>query len=353
MYFESTKGIASILTKGERENRILPMKIIGQSLQTLEMIRFIDKAATNDISVLLEGESGTGKELVAQAIHDASSRAAGPFVAVNCGALNANLIESELFGHERGAFTGAIARRLGRFERAQGGTLLLDEVGELPLPAQVKLLRALQERRIERVGGVKEIKIDIRVMAATNRNLWAEVEAGNFRQDLYFRLAVINLKLTPLRDRREDIIPLAQHFLQLHNLRKSRPPRVLTPEAEAILLLYEWPGNVRELENVIECALALTDGERIHSDALIPQIKSRPPLASAFRDAGHPAIETQLPSIPPSLNDLALRDRRELVKKALSQCRGNRTHAARLLGLPSRYVLYRLMKKLHIDDSFG
>src|SRR5882672_1190097 len=235
---------------GPTSARIGPVEIIGQSPPILAMLDFIYNAAANDFPVLLEGESGTGKELAAKAIHFASKRASGPFVAINCGAINPNLIESELFGHEKGAFTGALARKPGRFERANKGTLFLDEIGELSLHDQVKHLRALQERRIERVGGREEIMVDVRIIAATNRDLLSEVECGNFRRDLYYRLAVMRFVLPPLRGRAEDILLLARRFLALRCERMERPVPNLTPDAEAVLLQYHWPGNVRELENV-------------------------------------------------------------------------------------------------------
>jgi DNA-binding NtrC family response regulator len=315
------------------------------------MLDFIYKAAANDFSVLMEGESGTGKDLMARAIHLASARASGPFVAVNCGAMNSNLIESELFGHEKGAFTGAASRKFGRFERANSGTLFLDEVGELPLQDQVKLLRALQERRIERVGGTEEIEVDVRIIAATNRVLLDEVDAGNFRQDLYYRLAVMTFIMPALRDRVEDIPPLAHHFLARHCERMKLPVPSLTPEAETALLRHSWPGNVRELENLIERTLALNGAEEIKAESLVFQTRRT-------RSKIHPEIGIERPAlpdhgearIPPGLqfNNLSSSEKREMVKQALKRCYGNRTRAAALLGLSSRHRLYRLMIKLGV-----
>ncbi len=267
---EYSQGATSLSHAGGRptNNRFGAIEIIGQSAQTQAMLDFIYKAAANDFPVLLGGESGTGKEITAKAIHFASARASGPFVAVNCGAINPNLIESELFGHEKGAFTGANARKPGRFERANRGTLFLDEIGELSLQDQVKLLRALQECCIERVGGTEEIKVDVRIISATNRDLLSEAGDGNFRHDLYYRLAVMTFILAPLRDRVDDILPLARHFLTLHCGRMKRPIPKLTPEAAAVLLQYHWPGNVRELENVIERALADDQGRGIRAESL-------------------------------------------------------------------------------------
>lgn len=325
-------------------------KIIGQSPLALAMLDFVGKAAVNNASVLLEGESGTGKDLMAQAIHAASARAAGPFVALNCGAINSNLIESELFGHEKGAFTGAVARKLGRFERANDGTLFLDEVGELSLPDQVKLLRALQEHCIERIGGIKEIKVNIRVIAATNRDLEREVEIGNFRQDLYFRLAVMIFSLPPLRYRTDDVLPLARHFISLHSERLGKRTASLTPEAEAAMLAYHWPGNIRELENVIERTLAFNDDNEIKAESLIFRLTcGSHPLSSS--DSSHSRENKKIPlPFGGNIDDLSLDERSALIKQALQLGHGNRDKAANLLGL-SRHQLYRRMKKLGISDE--
>jgi DNA-binding NtrC family response regulator len=336
---------------GPTKNRFGSVEIIGRSPQTQAMLDFIYRAAKNDFPVLLEGESGTGKELIARAIHMASARAFGPFVAVNCGAMNPNLIESELFGHEKGAFTGAVSRKLGRFERASKGTLFLDEIGELPLQDQVKLLRALQERRIERVGGIEEIEVDARIIAATNRALFDEVEGGNFRHDLYYRLAVMTFIMPPLRERAVDIPPLARHFLDRHCGRMKLPVPRLTPEAETSLLLHHWPGNVRELENVIERTLALNGAEEIKAESLVFQtgrikLKVQPTAGIEHLDSTYHGE----PLIPPGvrLDDLSASEKRELIKLALQRCYGNREKAASLLGLSSRHRLYRRMRKLGI-----
>lgn len=332
-------------------NRFGVVEIVGQSPQTQAMLDFIYKAAANDFPVLLEGESGTGKELMARAIHLASARASGPFVAVNCGAMNPNLIESELFGHEKGAFTGAISRKPGRFERANKGTSFLDEIGELPLQDQVKLLRALQERRIERVGGTEEIEVDARIIASTNRILLDEVEARNFRDDLYYRLAVMTFVMPPLRDRTEDIPPLARHFLDRHCGRMKLPIPRLTPEAEATLLRHHWPGNVRELENVIERTLALNGGEEIKAESLVFQTRWTKSKVQPAANMEYPASpDHDEPLIPAGVrfDDLSASEKRGLIKQALQRCYGNREKAAALLGLFSRYRLYRMMIKLGI-----
>ncbi len=330
--------------------RIGPVKIIGQSPQTQAILDFIYMAATHNFPVLLEGETGVGKELMAQAIHLASARASGPFIAINCGAINPNLIESELFGHEKGAFTGAISRKPGRFERANGGTLFLDEIGELPLQDQVKLLRALQEHSIERVGGTEEIKVDVRVIAATNRDLFGAVGSNHFRQDLYYRLAVMIFTVPPLRDRANDILPLARHFLALHCKHLGRLTSSLTPEAEVALRQYHWPGNIRELENVIERALALNQGEKIKVESLNFQAGSKTQSTSGGTHPQSREADEELIPANVKLNDQAPREKREAIRQALRRAYGNRQKAAVTLGL-SRYQLHRLMKKLGISDE--
>ncbi len=242
----------------ERLEQLEVDEIVGISNRIKSLLSEVARVAPTDATVLITGESGTGKELLARSIHQLSSRNANRFVAVSCAAIPETLIESELLGHERGAFTGAEKRRLGRFELAKGGTILLDEIGELPLSIQVKLLRLLEERRFERLGGEEEIVADVRLIAATNRNLLDEVKAGRFREDLYFRINVVHLHIPPLRERREDIIPLVDHFLKLSAAKTNRPKRSITPAAKDLLIAYEWPGNVRELANVIERATVLS-----------------------------------------------------------------------------------------------
>ncbi|MBK7090330.1 MAG: sigma-54-dependent Fis family transcriptional regulator [bacterium] len=233
-------------------------EIVGVSNRIKSLLSEVARVAPTEATVLITGESGTGKELLARSIHQLSSRNKGRFVAVSCAAIPETLIESELLGHERGAFTGAEKRRLGRFELAKGGTILLDEIGELPLSIQVKLLRLLEERRFERLGGEEEVIADIRLIAATNRNLVDEVKSGRFREDLYFRINVVHLHIPPLRERREDIMPLVDHFLKLSATKTNRPRRNITPAAKDLLIAYDWPGNVRELANVIERATVLS-----------------------------------------------------------------------------------------------
>jgi two-component system response regulator AtoC len=274
------------------------------------------------------GESGTGKEVVARTIHESSPRAERPFVAVNCGAIPAALIESELFGHVKGAFTDARTGRRGLFEEADGGTLLLDEVGELPLPLQVSLLRVLQENEIRRVGDSRPIKVDVRVLAATNRNLLEAVGKGAFREDLYYRLNVVALQLPPLRERPEEIAPLAERFLARHAARLGRGHKPLSPEALQLLRGWRWPGNVRELENALERALVLSEGDEIEPEAL-------------------PELLQELPLVPSSGGDLSVKRAQrvleeDLIRRALERTGGNRTKAAELLELSPRALLYKI-----------
>jgi len=259
-----------------------------------------------------------------------------------------------LFGHEKGAFTGAVSRKIGRFERANRGKLFLDEIGELPLQDQVKLLRALQERRIERVGGTEEIVVDVRIIAATNRVLLDEVEDGNFREDLYYRLAVMTFIISPLRDRAEDILPLARHFLNLHCGRMKLPVPRLSPKAEAALLRHHWPGNVRELENVIERTLALNGAEEIKAESLVFQNRRTKSKIQPAGDMEHPDSPDHGEALIPAgvrFDDHSASEKRVLIKRALQRCYGNRERAAALLGLASRHRLYRLMIRLGITPG--
>jgi transcriptional regulator with PAS, ATPase and Fis domain len=306
-----------------------------------EVVQLAERAATSDATVLLGGESGTGKEVLARAIHAASRRADGPFVAVNCAALSAELLESELFGHEKGAFTGAVRAKPGRLELGAGGTLFLDEIGELRLALQGKLLRVLQEREFERVGGTRTLKADVRIVAATNRVLEAAVAAGEFRQDLYYRLKVVALRLPPLRDRPEDIRPLAAHFLSRFAQDAGRPTPRLDEGAAALLEDYTWPGNVRELGNVLERAVVLGAADVITVDDLPEELHERAPAASRAianvpTEAGyHAAVATA---------------KREILRAALRAEGGHQTRAAKRLGLTQPY-LARLMKNLQLRSD--
>jgi two-component system response regulator AtoC len=325
-----------------RENRRLrtelrdgwrPEHIVGTSEAVQEVLRQVRKVAPQKTTVLLEGESGTGKELVARALHELSPRAAFPFVAVNCGAIPAELLESELFGHVRGAFTDARRDKKGLALEADGGTLFLDEIGELPLPLQVKLLRFLQEEEVRPVGDVRSQKVDIRVVAATARDLWRAVEAGTFREDLYWRLHVVGVRLPPLRERRGDVPVLARHFLARYaRLRPELATLTLSEDALEALAAHAWQGNVRELEHAIERAVVLADGGEIRAED----------LPEAVRDGGRPA-----PGAPPADGSFSVKRatralEAELIRRALERTGGNRTRAAELLELSYRALLYKI-----------
>jgi transcriptional regulator with PAS, ATPase and Fis domain len=314
-----------------------------------KMLGLAAKVAESEVaSVLLQGESGTGKDLVAKAIHYGSQRAEGPFVAVNCAALPATLIESELFGYEKGAFTDAKARKEGLFEQAEGGTLLLDEIGELELSLQAKLLRVLEEGAFRRVGGLKDIPLDVRVLAASNRDLKAESEAGRFRLDLYYRLSIIQIDIPPLRERGDDVLLLSQHYIDAIGAKlRRRKITGLSPEATAVFRKYDWPGNVRELRNVIERALILEDADQITTEYLPGSLfmSSRHGQSSSATTDGSPLFV--LPSEGISLDEAEL----SFVRQAIQRSSGNQTRAAELLGISRDQLRYRL-KKLE-DNSDG
>jgi two-component system response regulator HydG len=293
--------------------------IIGQSPALLGAFRTVARVAASGATVLIRGESGTGKELLARTLHEHSERARRLFVAVNCAAIPENLLESELFGHERGAFTGALARRVGRIERASGGTLFLDEIGDMSLALQAKLLRVLQEREIERVGGDAPIRVDVRVLAATNRDLEAEVAACRFREDLYYRLAVVNIELPPLRARGDDLRLLAEHYLAEYAARYGRPARVLHAETVAALRACSWPGNVRQLRNAIERAVLITEGPLVLPCHLPLEVRN---------PGSAPATGTVADDLLP-LHEMERRH----IKRALDATGGHMAHAADLLGI--------------------
>jgi DNA-binding NtrC family response regulator len=300
----ATKALTGELQrlKRSRDGTLTVADVITRSPVMQPLLRALDKAAASAIPVLVEGESGTGKELIARAIHGAGARRAQPFVAVNCGAMPENLVESILFGHEKGAFTGATEKHAGKFVEADGGTLFLDEVGELPQAAQVKLLRALQEGEIEPVGGRKAVKVDVRIVSATNRDLIADVKAGRFREDLFYRLHVFPVSVPPLRQRPEDIPVLARHFLARIAAEEGKRVRGISAEAQALLAVFRWPGNVRQLENAIFRAVVLADGEEIGVDEF-PQISNQvAPEAIAAAPAPEPWIEPS-PAMVSSLPD--------------------------------------------------
>lgn len=309
--------------------------MIGRSSGMQKVFRMIEKVARSDTAVAIGGESGTGKELVATAIHRLSPRAAGPLIKVNCGAIPESLIESELFGHEKGAFTGAIKRKLGRFELADGGTIFLDEVGELPLSMQVKLLRVLQEKMVDRVGGERPIPVDVRILSATNRDLAEEVAAARFREDLFYRLQVVPIRLPPLRERTEDIIPMARHFVRTLRARTNPAIVGLTEAAERALTTYHFPGNVRELINVIEQALVFADPPEIDVADLPPQVSGKSPPADATTAPrrGNLGLTEFLEAV----------ERREILE-AYERAGGVKTETARLLGIKTSALYYKLEK---------
>ncbi len=307
--------------------------IIGQSTPMVEVLDTIRQVAPSRATVLIQGESGTGKEVVARAVHQLSPRRHGPFLAVHCAALSQNLLESELFGHERGAFTGALERRIGRFEEADGGTLFLDEIGEIEPAVQVKILRVLGERQFERVGGNKTLTVDVRLVAATNRNLQELVKAGKFRDDLFYRLQVVTVTLPPLRQRGEDVVLLANVFLREFARENQKTISEITPEAMNALQLYSWPGNVRELRTAIERAVVLARGEKI-------ALRDLPPAITAVAESAQAAVPPeQLAKSGLTLEEME----KQMFIHALKASQGNRSEAARQLGI-SRRTLHR---KLH------
>ena len=307
--------------------------IIGKSTKLDEVKEISRRVAQTNSNILLRGESGTGKELIAQAIHRTSQRANGPFIAMNCGALPEALLESELFGHEKGAFTNAIARREGRFELANGGTIFLDEVGDTPLALQIKLLRVLETKKFERVGGIKTIESDTRVIAATNQNLEQNMEKGKFREDLYYRLNVIAIHLPPLRDRKEDIPLLAEYFLRKYNIETNRRIKEFTTDAMKIFMDYNWPGNIRELANAVEHAVVLCDNEFIKPSDLPLNVHIRNEEAIEYDD---------------SLEAAQRGFKKKFITRVLQQADGNRSKAAKKLQIQRTY-LSRLIKELDID----
>jgi two-component system response regulator AtoC len=323
-----------------RENRALRQKMIednvfekmlAKSDAMQKIFRIITKVADFKTTALISGESGVGKELVARALHERSGRKDGPFIAVNCGAIPENLLESELFGHKRGSFTDAQNDRAGLFEQADNGTLFLDEIGELPLALQVKMLRVLQEESVRRIGDNRNIKVDVRITAATHRDLTAEVEAGRFREDLYYRINVLNIHVPPLRDRREDITLLIDHFIERNNKRLGTSIQAISLDARRLLMEYAWPGNVRELENTIERAMVLAEGDNLTDQDL-------PERVHQARDP----IRLQLNSGELSIKKTSRVIEEVLIRRALQQTKGNRTRAAQLLEISHRALLYKI-----------
>jgi DNA-binding NtrC family response regulator len=343
---ESVKNLQTALRTGAVLDTI-----VGGSPAMREMARQVERVLESDVAVCVFGESGTGKELVARALHQGGPRRSGPFVAINCAAIPASLQESELFGHERGAFTGAVQTRLGCFERARGGTLLLDEVGEMSPTTQAVLLRTLQERTVRRVGGNQEIPIDVRIVCATHRDLRGEVDAGRFREDLYFRLVVYPIHLAPLRERIEDLPLLVAHFLEKLRARTNHGVRRVSAEALAVLSRYRWPGNVRELENVVHRSVLACGGDEIGIQDLPPDMRESA-LREALAEVGRPApgdpVDDGLGAsgtvIP--LRELELR----AIRKALRVTGGSVAKAAKLLGI-GRATLYRRLSELELSPT--
>jgi two-component system response regulator AtoC len=306
-------------------------QIVTKSEKMLAIFETIRKIADYDTSVLITGESGTGKEMIARAVHYSSRRSSGPFIAVNCGAIPENLLESELFGYSKGAFTDACRHKKGLFEEAQGGTMLLDEIGELPLPLQVKLLRVLQEGEVRRIGDARQIRIDARILAATSRDLVREVRKSAFREDLFYRLNVIRIDLPPLRERREDIELLVNHFISRYNKKHRLTVEGLSPAVLGMLLEYDWPGNVRELENALERCIVLSETGRIEKDVLPPELRG----VAGGQDAEEAGREYSLKKMSRIMEE-------QLIRKALGKTGGNRTHAARLLEISHPALLSKM-----------
>jgi two-component system response regulator AtoC len=327
--------------------------IIGASPGITDLYAVLERVADTPTTVMITGESGTGKELVARALHEHSSRKDKPFIKVNCAAIPKELIESELFGYERGAFTGAVASKPGRFELANSGTLFLDEVGEIPIEMQVKLLRALQESEFERVGGIKTIRVDVRLVAATNRDLKKLLAGGTFREDLFYRLNVVPIRLPALRERTSDIPLLVEHFLTKFNERLKKSVQGVEPEASEALVAYPWPGNIRELENVIERAVLFCDTQKLRASDLSPEIRGIPAMANVpMPEADLQVALAGEGGLKEHVKVAMSRLERELVSRALQQTSGNVTHAARLLKI-SRKGLQLKMKELGLREGAG
>jgi DNA-binding NtrC family response regulator len=354
-----------------REGRLTFADIITRSEAMAPVLRTAEKAAGSAIPVLIEGESGVGKELFARAIHGSSERSSKPFVAVNCGAIPDNLVESILFGHEKGAFTGATERHAGKFVEASGGTLFLDEVSELPLTAQVKLLRALQEGAVEPVGGRKPVKVDVRIISATNRGLLDRVKAGQFREDLFYRLHVLPLTIPPLRARREDIPALLRHFLMRFCAEENRTIHGISGEAMARLTQLDWPGNIRQLQNAMYRAVVMSDGDRLGLDDF--PLAAAPPVVPAAPAIGEPLLierpsepqfvaASEVPIAPlPAIGNLAMLSadgevrpleemEREIIRFAISHYRGQMSEVARRLKI-GRSTLYRKLDEIEAERA--
>jgi DNA-binding NtrC family response regulator len=322
--------------------------MIGADPIMKQVVAIADKVAPSEATILITGESGTGKEVIARYIHKKSKRSANQMVSVNCAAIPENLLEAELFGHEKGSFTGAVARRIGKFEEANGGTILLDEISEMDLRLQSKLLRVLQEREVDRIGGNKPVKVNIRVLATSNRNMLDEVKKGTFREDLYFRLNVIALHMPALRERPEDIKPLAEHFIEKYSQANGLPVRKLTDAALAKLNAYQWPGTVRELENTMHRSVLMASGHAIEPEAVFLQGQKEVVIATPNTPStAVQAQSTHNPLVGRSVDSVE----QELIIDTLSYCLGNRTHAANILGISIRTLRNKL--KIYGDQGLA
>ncbi|NIR48100.1 sigma-54-dependent Fis family transcriptional regulator [candidate division KSB1 bacterium] len=328
-----------VMTNKKLEETIKSMSryedMIGQHEKMRQVYRLVDSVADTTANVLITGESGTGKELVARAIHNKSSRADGPFIAVNCTAFPRDILENELFGHEKGAFTGAVSEKAGCFEMANGGTLFLDEIGEMPADTQAKLLRALEEKRFRRLGGTQEIVVDVRVIAATNRNIKKALADGALREDLYYRLSVMEIDLPPLRERMSDLIPLLNEFLSIFNERNTKDVKGFAPECLDALRKYDWPGNVRELKNVVERAVILSTGDTIELKHL-PKLTAAPNLKQT--------TDAEAVSVGKTLHDIE----KEVIFKTLKMTKNNKTKAAKILGI-SLKTMHNKLNKYYLE----
>jgi transcriptional regulator with PAS, ATPase and Fis domain len=319
--------------------------IVAQSAKMQEVLAVVERVAPTNSTVLLGGESGVGKDMIARAIHQHSRRASGPFIKINSTAIPENLLESELFGYEKGAFTGAMTAKPGKFELADKGTIFLDEIGDVPAAIQSKLLRVLQEREFEHLGGTKTLKVDVRVVAATNQDLRAALEQGTFREDLYYRLNVVPINIPPLREHKEDIPYLVDHFLARLARESAKPITGLTPAAMRLLMDFHWPGNVRELENIIERAVALSTGTMLDVGDIRLDVG---PGGAAVVGSGMSATDASGSFLPPGMTLEQYED--EIIKEALRRANGNKSQAARLLGLSRNAFRYRL-SKLGVPDE--
>ena len=319
--------------------------IIGRSAKMQEVLATVERVAPSNSTILLGGESGVGTDMIARALHQHSRRAAGPFIKINCTAIPENLLESELFGYEKGAFTGAVGSKPGKFELADKGTIFLDEIGDVPGTIQVKLLRVLQDRDFERLGGTKTLKVDVRVVAATNQDLRAALEEGTFRQDLYYRLNVVPINIPPLRERKEDIPYLADYFLERFARQAGKPLHGITPAAQKVLMDFHWPGNVRELENIIERAVALSAGDTLDVADIRLDLSPVPSAAAGSTSAA----ESAAGAFPPPGTTLEQFED-GIIREALRRANGNKSQAARLLGISRNALRYRLAK-LGVPDE--